>query len=109
MASVQGLVMGKEITIFAKELMRETVVDVKGKVVVVKEPTACSQSDVELAIEKIFCVSPSEALPFQIEDASRSDADYKKMLDENPDEPPVQVRNKIIMLTSTVDAPNSKF
>jgi len=92
MASVQGLIMGKEMTLFAKDLMRETVVDLYAKVCTVQEPiVSCSQSDVELAVERIYCVSKSDVLPFQIDDAARSDAEFKRMMAENPEEKPVEV------------------
>jgi aspartyl-tRNA synthetase len=47
----------------------ESIVDVQGTLVKVEKPTACTQSDVELHLERVYVISASDALPFQIEDA----------------------------------------
>eukprot|EP01063_Lacrimia_lanifica_P024355 TRINITY_DN3227_c0_g2_i1.p1 TRINITY_DN3227_c0_g2~~TRINITY_DN3227_c0_g2_i1.p1 ORF type:complete len:571 (+),score=218.48 TRINITY_DN3227_c0_g2_i1:53-1765(+) len=53
-------------------LPTESIIDVHGKVVKPNEPVhACTQSDVEIQITKVFCVSSSQpVLPFQVVDAA---------------------------------------
>merc|ERR1740138_536938 len=64
---------------FAGGLPDESVVDILSKVVCPDAKiTSCSQSDVELGVEKIFCIGRSTALPLQLADAGRSDAEYEK-------------------------------
>jgi aspartyl-tRNA synthetase len=56
---------------FAGSLSKETVVDVKGKVVKA-EVKSCTQGDVELAIERIYVISRADVgLPLRIDDAGR--------------------------------------
>ena len=65
----------KEMIKFAGSLSKETVVDVKGKVVKA-EVKSCTQGDVELAIERIYVISRADVgLPLQIDDAGRSEAE----------------------------------
>jgi len=64
-----------------QEIPPESIVDVEALVVKPDEPTKCSQSDVELSIQKIFVVSGAEPrLPIQIADCARSEADIAKAL-----------------------------
>ena len=61
----------KEMIKFAGSLSKETVVDVKGKVVKA-EVKSCTQGDVELAIERIYVISRADVgLPLRIDDAGR--------------------------------------
>jgi dTMP kinase len=65
-----------EMAKFAGSLSKESVVDVFGTVTVPPEPLrACSQSHVELAVERIYCLSRAEVLPLQLEDLSRSETE----------------------------------
>ena len=63
---------------YVSNLTKESVVDVQGLVCKPDAPVAsCTQSEVELVVSSVYCVSRSvPVLPFQIEDASRSDADF---------------------------------
>merc|ERR1712136_547692 len=49
-----------------------------GQVVVPEVATSCSQSEVEINVEKIFCIGRSKPLPLLLADASRSEADLAK-------------------------------
>ena len=65
-----------EMAKFAGGLSKESVVDVYGLVGSPPEPLrACTRSDVEIAVERIYCISRSEALPLQLEDLSRTEAE----------------------------------
>merc|ERR1712139_211841 len=79
LATVQAVVMGPEIAGFAGSMPDESVVDLLGKVECPEKPiTSCSQSNVELQVQKVFCIGRSQPLPLQLADASRSEADYEK-------------------------------
>merc|ERR1719309_337692 len=76
--SIQSLVLvnekiSKQMVKYVTNISKESIVDVEGTVVAVDVPIAsASQKDVEIHIEKIFCVSKSDPrLPLQIEDCSR--------------------------------------
>ena len=77
LATVQAVVsVSPEMAKFAGALTKESVVDIYGQVTVPPEPLrGCTQSNVEIAVERIYCISRAEALPLQIEDLSRSEAD----------------------------------
>lgn len=105
MASVQALAFGKEVAQFCSELGKESVVDVMGEVTCPPEPIkACTQSQVEIQIKKIFAVSRSEALPLQLDDCQRSQREYDEMMAKDPEAKPVLVgqdarlNNRIIEL-----------
>jgi aspartyl-tRNA synthetase len=79
LATVQAVVGGAEMAGFAGALPDESVVDILGKVECPEKPiTSCSQSNVEVQVQKIFCIGRSAPLPLQLADASRSEADYEK-------------------------------
>lgn len=108
MATVQAVVVGKEMAGFSGALADESVVDIKGKVDVPKDPIrSCSQSDVEVQIEKIYCIGRSVPLPLQLADASRSEAEYEEaeakgetMVRVNPD---TRLDNRIIDLRTAAN------
>jgi len=65
----------KDIIKFAGSLSKETIIDVKGKVVKA-DVKSCTQGDVELAIQRLYVISRADVgLPLQIDDASRSEAE----------------------------------
>ena len=65
----------KEMIKFAGSLSKETIVDVKGKVLKA-DVKSCTQGDVEVAVERVYVVSRAEVgLPLQIDDAGRSEAE----------------------------------
>ena len=65
-----------EMAKFAGALPKESVVDVYGQITTPPELLrGCTQSNVEIAVERIYCLSRSEALPLQIEDLSRTEAE----------------------------------
>lgn len=61
--------------IFIKLILQESLVDVFGQITKTPSPvSSCTQSDVEIKIQKLFIVSASEPrLPLQMEDATRPD------------------------------------
>ena len=77
LATVQAVVaITPEMAKFAGALPKESVVDVCGQVTVPPEPLrGCTQSNVEIAVERIYCLSRAEALPLQLEDLSRTEAE----------------------------------
>jgi aspartyl-tRNA synthetase len=85
MYSVQAvLAKGKEVSkqmlTFASNISKESIVDIEGTVVVVKDKIeSTTQQYVELQITKIFVISHSvSTLPLQLEDASRPSAVFKQ-------------------------------
>ncbi|CAE7794502.1 DPS1 [Symbiodinium sp. CCMP2592] len=78
-ATVQAVIFGQEMAGFAGNLPDESVVDVCGKVACPDAPiTSCTVQNVELAVERVFCIGRSQALPLQLADASRSEAELEK-------------------------------
>ena len=66
---------------WVSSLTKESVVDITGEVMAPEEPVAsCTQQDVEIGnVVSIKCISRSvPVLPFQIEDAARSELDFEK-------------------------------
>uniref|UniRef100_A0A7S1T7F6 aspartate--tRNA ligase n=1 Tax=Compsopogon caeruleus TaxID=31354 RepID=A0A7S1T7F6_9RHOD len=59
---------------WVKDLTTESVVDVLGDVVSA-EVRSCTQSDVEIQCQRIYCVSKAKQPPFRLEDAARPDAE----------------------------------
>jgi len=79
LGTVQAVVVGAEIAGFAGALPDESVIDVYGKVECPEKPIAsCTQSEVELQIERVFCIGRSQPLPLQLADCSRSAVDFEK-------------------------------
>ncbi|XP_028407717.1 aspartate--tRNA ligase, cytoplasmic-like [Dendronephthya gigantea] len=67
---------------FTANVSKESIVDVEG---VVQKPDqkiqSCSQSDVEIVVAKVFCISQAfPRLPLQIEDASRPESEEESGL-----------------------------
>lgn len=78
LATVQAVVFGPQIAGFAGNLPDESVVDIYGKVAVPDAPIkTCSQSTVEISVEKIYCIGRSTALPLQLADLGRSDTEFE--------------------------------
>jgi len=78
-ATVQAVAFGQEIATFAGGLPDESVIDIFAKVACPDQAIAsATQKDVELAIERLYCIGRSTALPLQLADASRSEAEYEK-------------------------------
>eukprot|EP00435_Cladocopium_sp_Y103_P075386 s3_g57.t1 len=78
-ATVQAVTFGQDIAGFSGTLPDESVVDVFGKVACPEAPiVSCTVQNVELSVEKIFCVGRSQALPLRLADASRSEAELEK-------------------------------
>lgn len=64
---------------YVSALPRESVVDVEGVVSVPQNPVeSCTISGVEVHVTSVKCVSRSAVLPFEVTDASRSDAEIAK-------------------------------
>jgi aspartyl-tRNA synthetase len=82
-ATLQAVMFADDVTVsramvkYASAIPKESIVDVAGLLVKAKEPIAsCTQSDVELKVRGVWAVSRAAgALPFELVDASRSDAD----------------------------------
>ena len=65
-----------EMAKFAGALPKESVIDVYGQITMPPEPLrTCTQSNVEIAVERIYSISRASALPLQLEDLSRSEAE----------------------------------
>jgi aspartyl-tRNA synthetase len=72
---VDDATVSKGMVKYASNLPRESIVDVEGVVCRPQEPIeACSQSEVELHVTAVRCVSRAGALPFDIADAARGAA-----------------------------------
>jgi len=67
----------KDLVKYISHLSKESIVDVVGVVTIVKEPVQyCTQKDVELQVEKIFCiVSAIPQLPLLVDDAMLPEED----------------------------------
>jgi len=93
-----------ELLNFASTLTVETVVDVEALVDVPPEPIkSCSQTDVELKITRLYSISRAAPLPFQIVDASRSEAELaadETLVRVNQD---VRLDNRIIDLRTAAN------
>jgi aspartyl-tRNA synthetase len=66
---------------YSGQLKPESIIDVKAVVSPVKEPIeSTTQSDVELVVQRIYTIADVYAteLPFQLDDASHSEADYER-------------------------------
>ena len=65
---------------YVSNLTKESVVDITGTVMKPEEPVAsCTQTNVEITPQNIKCISRSvPVLPFQIDDAARSELDFEK-------------------------------
>mmetsp|Transcript_25663 Transcript_25663/g.42206 ORF Transcript_25663/g.42206 Transcript_25663/m.42206 type:complete len:547 (-) Transcript_25663:249-1889(-) len=76
----QGDHTSKELIKYAAGLPKESIVDIFGLVTVAAQKIEkCSQQDVEVQGQKIYCVSSANPqLPFQIEDASRPESAFEK-------------------------------
>eukprot|EP01069_Polyplicarium_translucidae_P008451 Polyplicarium_translucidae@DN3223_c1_g1_i1.p1 len=62
-------------------LARESVVDIYGVVNLPQaEVVSTTQSKVEIAAEKVFCVSKSQVLPFQLHDANRPEKEQTESI-----------------------------
>ena len=68
--TVQAVVSSNaEIVKFASLLTKESVLEVYGRVTIPPEPLRqCTQSGIEIAVEKVFCISRAETVPVQFED-----------------------------------------
>jgi len=104
--SIQSLVLvnetvSKQMVKYVTNISKESIVDVEGTVVAVDVPIAsASQKDVEIHIEKIFCISKSDPrLPLQIEDCSRPETDGE-LATVNQDS---KLDNRIIDLRTTTN------
>jgi lysyl-tRNA synthetase class II len=71
-----GETVSKGMVKWVSSLPKESIVDVEGTVAAVEQPiTSTTQKDVEISVSRIHCISRSlPQLPFQIEDAARSEA-----------------------------------
>ena len=72
----------KQMVKFTANISKESIVDVEGTVQKAEQKIqSCSQTDVEIVVTKIFCVSAaSPRLPLQIEDASRPESEEESGL-----------------------------
>ncbi|KAJ4749303.1 hypothetical protein LUZ62_083708 [Rhynchospora pubera] len=64
---------------FATSLSKESIVDIEGLISVPNEPIKVTTQQVEIQVRKLYCVNRAVPnLPFNIEDASRSETEFKK-------------------------------
>jgi aspartyl-tRNA synthetase len=79
LATVQAVACGAELAGFAGAIGDESVVDIFGEVCCPEVPIkTATQGDVEVTVEKLFCIGRSQALPLQLADLQRSEADCEK-------------------------------
>ena len=83
---------------------KESIVEAVGVVRTVEKPvTSCTQQNVELHLEKFYCVSKAEArLPLQIEDASRAEAEEEDAAGPKVNQD-TRLDNRIIDLRTTTN------
>ncbi|KAL6521033.1 hypothetical protein OROGR_017602 [Orobanche gracilis] len=75
---------------FAKSLSRESIVDIEGIVSVPSQPITSTSQQVEIQVRKLYCINKAvPILPFNIEDAARSEPEIEKALQDG--EPLVRV------------------
>ena len=71
---------GKDESKWTAKIPTESILDIEGVVVKLENPTAATQSDVEVQVSKIFVVARATTqLPFQVIDAGRSEAEITKL------------------------------
>lgn len=79
---VNDMTISKGMVKYASNLTRESIIDVEGTISVPQDPVmACSQSEVEVHVTSIHCISRAEVLPFEISDAARSEEEIKQAED----------------------------
>ncbi|KAJ4768904.1 hypothetical protein LUZ62_079279 [Rhynchospora pubera] len=67
---------------FATSLSKESIVDVEGVISVPNEPIKGTTQQVEIQVRKLYCINRAVPnLPINIEDASRSEIEFKKAED----------------------------
>lgn len=65
---------------YAQNLTCESVIQLVGKVVTVEQPiTSASQKDVEIHIQKLYCISTATGLPIQVEDCMKVETKEEQM------------------------------
>lgn len=74
---VEDKVVSKGLIKFVSSLSKESIIDVEG-IVVPNSSVSGTTQEVELKGQKVFCVSKAAPLPFNLEDAARSDKDFEK-------------------------------
>ena len=76
---VDDVTVSKQMVKWVSALTRESVVDIKGLVVVPEVPVeSCTQNEIEIVCREIHCISRSDPeLPFLIEDAARPDSAFE--------------------------------
>ncbi|CAL4952473.1 unnamed protein product [Urochloa decumbens] len=75
-AGADGAGVSKQMVAFAKSLTKESTVEVEGVVAFPKEPLVSTTQQVEIHVRKIHCINRvTTTLPFNLEDAARSDAE----------------------------------
>ena len=66
----------KSMVKYASSIPKESIIDISGEVVTPEAPVdGCTQSQVEIKVEEIRCVSRAAGLPFEVTDAGRSAED----------------------------------
>ena len=76
---VDDSTVSKQMVKYATMIPKESIVDVGG-LLVESKVESCSQSDVEIQVREIRCISRSAELPFDLTDASRSDQEIDDAL-----------------------------
>eukprot|EP00898_Chlorokybus_atmophyticus_P007058 jgi/Chlat1/7353/Chrsp59S06976 len=74
-----GEVVSKGMVKYASNVTKESLVDIEGTISVPSQPIESTTQQVEIHVQKLFCISrAAPVLPFQLEDASRSEPAYQK-------------------------------
>lgn len=79
--TVDDVNVSKGMVKWVSNLTKESVVDIQGVIMAPEsgKVESCTQQDVELVAQSIYCVSRSvPRLPFEIDDASRPETDFDK-------------------------------
>ena len=72
---VDDVKVSKSMVKYASTISKESIVDVRGEITVAEVPIeSCSQSQVEISVTELHCVSRAAPVPFDIVDAARSNA-----------------------------------
>eukprot|EP01137_Pigoraptor_chileana_P004562 Opistho-2@46364 len=111
-STVQALVyvsekVSKQMVKFAGNLSKESLVDIEGVVTKADQKIEkCTQQDVEIHVEKMFCISQAEPrLPFSLDDASRPEIEGEETADAQFVRVNIDTRldNRVIDLRTTTN------
>lgn len=81
---------------YASNIPKESIVDIVGEIVVPEAPVeGCTQSDVEIKVEEVRCISRAGPTPFQFVDATRSAQEIKESVAKGDPVPTVGIDHRL--------------